>query len=279
LRAELADARTLPLHAARSKLLEVEGKLGPLGDVETGVVVDLLLSYRAVKAFNDMAALFERMPEVLRRTTLVREQLAFALNRIAGAEPEPERKRLRERAIRTLQELIAERGPSSETCGLLGRIYKDLWDETRALSPQKARGYLKEAILQYKRGFEADWRDAYPGINAATLLDVEGSPASIAERDRLIPVVRFATEQRVRGRTPDYWDHSALLELAVLAGEEGVADEKVADALASQREAWQLDSTARNLSLIREARAARLENTSWLERIVAALRAAAAEIA
>lgn len=48
------------------------------------------------------------------RTTLLREQFAFALNRLGE----------RARAERVLMDLIEEQGLSSETFGILGRVHK-----------------------------------------------------------------------------------------------------------------------------------------------------------
>lgn len=65
------------------------------------------------------------------------------------------------------------------------------------------------------------------------------------------------------------------IELAVLARDEAAARHAAADALASVREPWEPASTARNLGLIREARAARGEGLPWADAIEAALRARA----
>jgi len=65
-----------------------------------------------------MVSLVERMPRPLAQTSLVREQLGLALNRL----------KRREAAERVLLTLMQERGPSSETYGILGRVYKDGWD-------------------------------------------------------------------------------------------------------------------------------------------------------
>jgi hypothetical protein len=276
-RRKLADARALkPAAAATEALAAIETSLIPFDAVETGVLIDLYLSYRAVGAFDRMMGLYEELPEVVQRTVLVREQLAFAINRKAGQKglAADERERLRERAAKLLEEIIAERGANGETCGLLARIHKDRWDETRATDPAEARGHLRNAIKEYTRGFEADWRDAYPGINAATLLDLEGSKTSLAARDRLVPVVRFAVEQRLRGAKPDYWDHATLLELAVLAVSPERAQEHLGDALAVVREYWEPETTARNLNLLRESRGARGEDTAWIAELVAALESA-----
>jgi hypothetical protein len=199
---------------------------------------------------------------------LVQEQLAFALNRRAGKDPASLD---RQRAIRVLEAVEQQQGPSAETCGLLGRVHKDLWDFTRAADPLVAKGHLRRAVAAYRRGFEVDWRDAYPGINAVTLLDVQGDAASLAERDRLLPVVRFAVERRLVGRAPDYWDHATMLELAVVGGERSRALEHLEAAVASIREPWEAGTTARNLVLLREARAARGEDVAWIDGLVAEL--------
>jgi hypothetical protein len=243
----------------------VEHSLPPADAVETGVLVDLFLSYRAVSAYQQMVDLFDRLPTPLRRTVLVREQLAFALNRL----------RRRDEAVQVLQGVLDE-GASSETCGLLGRVYKDLWVEAvKAGNRSMATGYLDRAVDSYVRGFELDWRDAYPGINAVTLLDIKGDPSSLAEKDELLPVVRFAVRQRLRSSKPDYWDHATLLELAVLASDERAADRALAAALISVREPWEPESTANNLSLIADAREDRDVDTSWLRQVIDELNARA----
>jgi hypothetical protein len=37
----------------------------------------------------------------------------------------------RDEAVSMLSDLLKEQGPDSETFGLLGRVYKDLWFETK----------------------------------------------------------------------------------------------------------------------------------------------------
>jgi hypothetical protein len=65
---------------------------------------------------------------------MVRE-LGFALNRLNR----------REEAEATLRAVINEHGASSETNGLLGRVYKDRWEE--AVRRQvEARRWLRKAI-------------------------------------------------------------------------------------------------------------------------------------
>jgi hypothetical protein len=248
-KAELAVARKQGLEAVRA----VEAKLDPIADADSGVVIDLFLSYRAVKGWDDMIALAGKMSPPLAATVMVREQLGLALNR-AGRRDEAER---------VLLDLIAKRGPSSETYGILGRVYKDQWEA--AGQGFLADGLLDKAIDAYLKGFEADWRDAYPGINAVTLMELKDPPDP--RRAELIPVVAYSVERRIASGQPDYWDHATLLELAVLGRDRAAAVRALTAALANVREVWEPETTARNLRLIREARERRGEPVDWAQQV------------
>lgn len=82
-------------------------------------------------------------------------------------------------------------------------------------------------------------------------------------RENLIPVGTYAVERKIAKGKPDYWDHATCLELAVLAKDQQKAEATLSDALASVRESWEPETTARNLRLIREARQRRGEVTTW----------------
>ncbi|MGE0474416.1 MAG: TRAFs-binding domain-containing protein [Nitrospirales bacterium] len=250
--AEVKDRLT----AARSQGLEavrrIEKDVLPLESQESGVVIDLFLSYRAVKGWGDMIRLVETMPKPLAQTVMVQEQFGLALNRAGRGEE----------AERVLVQLLSKRGPSSETYGILGRVYKDRWEAAKKRGERlAATGFLEKAINAYKQGFEADWRDAYPGINAVTLMELKDPPDP--EQKKLVPVVTYAMERRMALGQPDYWDHATRLELAVLAKDEQAAMAAAGNVLASVREAFEPETTARNLGLIREARSRRQENYQW----------------
>lgn len=258
---------------AVAELQRIERELGDLDIHEIGVVVDLMLAYRSQSAWTQMIDLYEKMPALLKNQFMVREQLGFALNRRAEDKKSSVAKREtdRNRAMEILMKLEGERGANSETSGLIGRIYKDLWDNLRRTRPNEARGHLKKSIDAYTRGFEADLRDAYPGVNAVTLLDIQGSPESQAKRDKLLPVVRFAIEQRLSTKEPDYWDYATMLELAVLASDQRIANENLDSALPRAKEKWMPETTSRNLSLICEFRQQREQDVGWLKQIIKAL--------
>lgn len=252
----LAAARRKGVEAVRA----MEGELGDLAKQESGVVIDLFLSYRAVKAWPEMIVLVEKMAPPLAATVMVREQLALALNRDSRGEE----------AERVLLDLLAKRGPSSETYGILGRVYKDRWeDASKRGDTFLARGLLDRAIDAYLRGFEGDWRDAYPGVNAVTLMELKEPPDP--RRQELIPVVCYAVGRRIAAGKPDYWDYATRLELAVLARDEAAAAAAMGDALAVVREPWEPETTARNLRLIGKARERRGEAVPWMEELVTVL--------
>ncbi|MET0514491.1 MAG: TRAFs-binding domain-containing protein [Nitrospiraceae bacterium] len=252
LKTRLAAARKQGAEALRA----VEADLGNLNDAESGVVIDLFLSYRSANAWADMIGLVEKMPRPLAATVMVQEQLGFALNRAGRGEE----------AETVLTELLARRGPSSETYGILGRVYKDRWEAAaKAGNKPLARGLLEKAVNAYLRGFEADWRDAYPGVNAVTLMELKEPPDP--RRTNLIPVVAYAVERRIATGKPVYWDHATLLELAVLGKDEDRAAEALGSTLAAVREPFEPETTARNLRLIREARERRGEMIAWAKEV------------
>lgn len=256
LKERLRDARKAGLAAVKAIEAELAAAPGGLADADAAVAVDLYLSYRAVKGWAEMIALAPRLSQPLSVTTMIQEQLGFALNR-AGRPDEAEA---------VLKAVVAQRGPSSETCGLLGRVYKDRWEAAvKQGEGFAARGWLTKAIETYLQGFEADWRDAFPGINAVTLMALKEPPDMRGAA--LLPVVAYAVERRMAGGQADYWDHATRVELAVLAGDQAKAEDALADALPLQREAWEAETTARNLRLLREARGRRGQALAWADDI------------
>ena len=114
-------------------------------------------------------------------------------------------------------------------------------------------------------GFEADWRDPYPGINAVTLMEMQDKPDP-RQKD-ILPVVRYAALRRAQRPTADYWDQATMLELAVLADDQDDAFTWAGNAVAAVREGWEAETTKRNLGLIRQRREARGEAAAWIAEV------------
>ena len=236
------------------KAIAAEPGFRNLNGFESGIVVDLYLSLRDVKAYAAMIELYERMPRALQKSKMIREQLGFALDREGRFE----------QAERVFKDAIAEFGPSSEINGLLGRLYKNRWGQAKERGAPEARGLLQRAIDTYAEGFEADWRDAYPGVNALILMEQQDNPDP--RKAKMLPVVYYAV-MRKAATNADYWDYATLLELAVLGDDRDAADENLAEVSVFARHVWELESTKRNLGVIRRVRQARNQETGWIEMI------------
>lgn len=240
----------------KKAVLNVEKELERIIDLDPGIIIDLFLSYRTVKDWDAMINLVNKMPPMLKQTILVQEQLGFAHNRKGNHEV----------AEKILQELIEKHGASSETNGILGRVYKDLWKKNKKTGNHiKANGFLKKAIDTYLEGIEADWRDAYPGINAVTLMEMT-NPVDNRQKE-ILPVVLYSVKRRLSQKHPDYWDYATLLELNILSDEQKKAYNSLSNALTQIRERWEPESTAGNIKLIIEAKKERNEEINWIEQI------------
>jgi tetratricopeptide (TPR) repeat protein len=221
-------------------------------DPKSPLLLNIFAAYGNLGEWEAMVGLFERLPAEMRKLPRVRQQAGLALNLLGRADE----------AVKMLSGLLKEQGPDSETFGLLGSVYKGQWVES------KDPAALDRAIQWYMKGFEANRKDAYPGINAVTLLDCRGDAESQRTKERLLPLVMAAVQDQIKyARRPNYWDHATLLELAVLGGDEKQARLSLAAALRSNPESWQTEATADNLNLIREARAQRGELQPWLDQI------------
>lgn len=255
LKKQLEEIRNskLPPDKKRFKLLEFEKGLGNLDNVESGVIVDLFLTYRDVKAYEEMISLADRMPQPLASTIMIREQCGLALNRLEK----------RKDAEQALTDLIYKKGPSSETLGILGRVYKDQWLEAENQNNELlSRALLRKAIDTYLKGFKSNMHDAYPGINAATLLFIE-DPGQ-AKLKELLPILRFTTNNKIDSRGADYWDYATLFELDILEQQIDSAQNNLELAAGYSPKSWMVETTLNNLEMIRKAREKRNDNVDWL---------------
>jgi MAP3K TRAFs-binding domain len=241
----------------------VQQQLQPLVNQEGGVLIDVMLSYRSADTeggYKKMVAFIESLPAHIQQTVMVQEQYGFGLNRL----------KRREDAVIVLNKVLDKHGPSSETYGILGRVYKDWFDEySDTNSPQynkfKAEGYLEQACETYRKGFEADWRDAYPGINAVTLSELRNDQETVRQ---LAPVVEYSVLRKMSLRKPDYYDYATLLELNIINNNAEKATYNLKRALACKVESFMPKTTANNLRLIAGYREKRGEDTSLIKEII-----------
>jgi tetratricopeptide (TPR) repeat protein len=209
--------------------------------------------YQALDYQQRAFEILSEIPESSAEMKIVEHRLVLLLMRL---------ERLEEAEQRLLQSL-ENNTATDETYSLLGRVYKRWW-ETTIGDENAARQSLDKAIEAYRQAFEK-YFDSFAGVNAITLMELKDPPDP--RREELLQAVRPAFAQLVADKTPDYWDYATLLELAVLAGDREQAAELAAQAAVAVREAWEPETTVRNLRLIREARAKRNENAEWIRKI------------
>lgn len=245
-RAVEASAPHVDRDEARAWLADVEAEMSRLPEPEEQLLVTVMLAYRALEQWDDMVRVAESMPAQLAEIATVREQLAMALNRRNGPGD-------RRRAIEMLEELIESHGASSETLGILGRCHKDRWKEKLAAGDPGAGDALDQAVAAYDRGFKADPRDFYPGVNLVTLLVRRGGDEDLLRVGELVPVVSFAAARAGGLRSHDYWTLATVLELAVLGGDEDVGRRALSAMSDTEWVGWMATSTADNLATLAEA--------------------------
>ena len=236
--------------AAVTKIREIEDEIGKKSPANAELAMDVMLAYRGLdlkESWENIVRLFEGLDKSTREGSItMREQYGLALNRLYKFNKGDERKR----ALKVLTSIIDSAGDSPETCALIGRIYKDQYTEAKAAGEGvKAAGFLEHAIEWYSRGFTADPRDYFPGVNAATLLAVQNTPESKVELQRLVPAVSFAAARLGGMKSSDYWQVATVLELAVLGGQWSDAQRALGRALTLNPDPMQCNTTSANLKL------------------------------
>jgi len=216
-------------------LYKKENNLKKLQKLETKLLNNkyllktLFIAYRDLEKYDKMIKLYKIFPNELQNQEFIMQQYGFALNRIGK----------RNEAEIVLQKTIQKYGKSSETLGILGRVYKDWWLDTNK------KEYLKKAIKIYKEGFEADIRDFYPGINLVTLLLQDDNQK---EFKKYLPVVDIAVELAVKNK--DYWSLATKLEISFLKQDCKQSKRIINEILVVEKPSWMIKTTIKNLELI-----------------------------
>jgi hypothetical protein len=246
-RGMLSSARAQPLREEREALLKIRRDLGDLKTVQRSVLIELMSSFRDAEAFGELVELYNSFPGSLKDYVIAKQQFALALNRRNQSDD-------REQALRILDELLKNRGSDSETLGIKGRIHKDIYKEAAQAGRITAAAALNDAIDAYTKGFEADPRDYYPGVNAINLLIQKGDVEALKEVERLLPLVSFAVARRGGASSSDYWDLATVLELACIGEDWATANRALPKAILAATDSFKTATTRDNLRLLKQAR-------------------------
>ena len=233
-----ADSKENKVH----KINTIVSSVGNMDLADIATAMNIMLGYRSINAFDAMVDFIEKMPKVISKIIMIQEQYGLALNRINRKQD----------AILVLQHIIDDHGASSETLGILGRVYKDLYDveKTQHGDSFQAKAYLKKAVDTYVSGFEADSRDHYPGVNAVSLMEISDDP----RKPDLLPIVAYAALQKLKHKSPDYWDYATLVELAVIGNDKDKALEYLQSAVTFSKDEFERNTTILNLQRILDKR-------------------------
>ncbi len=253
LRERLSVARAIDRHDAAAKSLSIraiqaiESELGPITERTAESYIEVALTYRDIEAFSEAIDLIERFPaSLMDQMTTLQQQYALVLNRRNGPHD-------RTKALSIATSIVARNGDDSETCGIIGRIYKDQYEAAKiAGRKEQANGFLESAIAWYRRGFNADPRDYYPGVNLATLLTIANTRESLRELKKLTPVLSFALARLGGIETNDYWQVATALELAVLSRDWQYASRALRKILSLEKARFYLNSTSGNIRILRD---------------------------
>ncbi|MFT3893798.1 MAG: TRAFs-binding domain-containing protein [Anaerolineales bacterium] len=163
------------------------------------------------------------------RNLIFRRQEAFHLNRLGKVDE----------AIVKIENLVADNPTDSEAIGYLGRIYKEMWQdswkwvenpEKRLRTAYDSYHWLIRAIDTYMKGYRINLNNTYPGVNALTLsnmlLELAKKFEDPKSPDPEIEWVRgnledlrgslaFALDSLIDAERADYWTLVSMAELKV----------------------------------------------------------------
>jgi hypothetical protein len=160
-------------------------------------------------------------------------------------------------AVSILRDLRREGHQDEETLGLLGRVYKDVWE--RETDPRRKARWLALSCKVYEDAYRR-YTGYWTGINAATLATILGRDELAAS---LATAVRRQCQSLLAGRegrddagersygAADYWPLATLAEAALVLGDENRADELYRQAVAAAGGHFgNIASTRRNARLL-----------------------------
>lgn len=204
------------------------------------VALELLPVIRNHAAFEDVVEYIEKLPESLRTSAYVQEQLALAQSKTGDHRS----------AIGGLEALIRLRGETSERRGLLGGRYKKLYLEA-AKDPERAdeaAEYLDRAIENYTKGMYIDLNDFYSTSNLPRLLRTRNQEGDEQRAITAAEVTRAACERKYRLDPNDEWLGQTMLGQAVDAQDVATVKRLAAEVRQGRHPSWQIDTTAADLT-------------------------------
>lgn len=204
------------------------------------------------------------MCDLLSNSIHIQQQLAIAYNK-RDLEND------KEKSLKILNNIIDCGYQNSETYGLIGSVYKTLYEQEKDSS--KKEQLLDLSIENYRKGFNMDITDYYPGINLANLLFkkyyltnddyVEKELASVLE------ILKYDVNLLLKDFGENYWLLATCYELDILSKDfehsKMILDKLVKLNIKNPIADWQKDTTLKNLTRIKNIYATKKYQVDWYE--------------
>jgi len=228
----------------KGELEKSEAEVRSKSDADPTQYLILMRRYRDLSDWDRVIALADDAPSSVVQSPEIRQMLALALNR--RSQPGDQ-----ERAITLMEQQIHETGGDSETFGILGRIYKDRYDQAKKRgNAAEAAANLEHALHYYRQGFEKNPRDYYPGINVINILLQQGDEEANAELEAMVPRVQVAVMEKLDAERPNFWDLATDLQLAAVARDWSRAKQAAQLAIAQAPAEWMIETTLRDMRAV-----------------------------
>lgn len=214
----------------REMALDLYAEYPPSKVVSTSVALEILALLRDCVDWQAMLDYTKAMPASFRDMDFVKEQVSLG-NSKSGDHLE---------AIGALEELIRQRGESSERRGLIGGRYKKLADAARDAGNQvDYEDYLDQAIEAYEQGVRADLNDFYPSSNLPFLYRERSRGDDESKATMTARLARLACERDMHNP----WARPTLLTLAFFDEDAERASDYAREVRREGPAKWQLEST------------------------------------
>lgn len=213
-------------------------------DADPTEYLTLLRRYRDLSDWDRVIALADDAPLSVSQSFEIQQLLALALNRRGTPGDQ-------DRAIMLMENLIKETGGDSETFGILGRIYKDRYDQAKMRGDlEEAAENLERALKNYRAGFEKNPRDYYPGVNVVNLLLQKNDETARTELEKIVPRVRAAVLEKIDDNRMDFWVLATDLQLAAVAKDWERAKQSALSAVNQAPADWMIETTLRDIRMV-----------------------------
>ena len=210
------------------------------GTISQGVAMEVTMLLRDCAGWQDCIDYIDALPASMQQLDQLQEQRCLAQSKTGNHLD----------AIAALEQLIAQRGDSSERQGLIGGRYKKLANEAMKAGDTATYGhYLDLAIDHYAQGMQLDLNDYYPSCNLPRLYRARGEDGD-AELANVAAQIAYFACVRARERNPhDEWINPTLLGAAFDAGDVAVAKDCVKRVRKDGTAIWKLETTLNDIDL------------------------------